>query len=446
MIPSADRLFVAVTTLWLVTSPLPAFTQPPVSGAVTAPARLTAAERDAALASIQAELQRTYVFPEKRAALVERLERERKAGRYNVDSPAEFAERVTADLSDASKDRHLYLVNDAARYAASKAPRARETDTDAYWRQRALREHHGLTVLRVLPGNVRYLKVAGFHWVQDETGTAYDDALRFLKDGDAIIIDLRDNGGGAHAAVRYLVSHFLDGDVPLLTFLAGSKPPEQSRTLEHLPAGRLMGKPLYVLINPRVGSAAEEFAYHVQQLKLGELIGARTAGAANNNTLVPVAPCFVLSVSHGRPVHAVSQTNWEGVGIAPDVETPPEQALEVAQSRALKKLLAAPGLAPALRSEYTWAQTTVEAGLHPVSVPPRTLKALAGRFGPNEVSWRDGTLWLRRGSRPPVRLTPLTAEGLFSVEGYEVLRARLTGKALELLWSDTPEPAVFARG
>ncbi|NOK38405.1 S41 family peptidase [Corallococcus exercitus] len=443
---SASRLFTVLTALCFLAGPLPSFAASPASGGSTAPSRLTAAERDAALASIQAELQRTYVFPEKRAAIVERLERERKAGRYDVDSPAEFAARVTADLSDASKDRHLYLVNDAARYAAAKVPKVRETDTDAYWRQLALREHHGLADLRVLPGNVRYLKLSAFHWVQDETGAAYDDAMRFLKDGDAIIIDLRGNGGGSHAAVRYLVSHFLDGDVLLLTFLNGTKPPEQSRTLEHLPSGRLMGKPLYVLINSQVASAGEDFAYDVQQFKLGELIGARTAGAANNNSFVPVAPSFVLSVSHGRPVHAVSQTNWEGVGIAPDLETPPEQALQVAQSRALKRLLATPGLSPALRFEYAWAQTTVESVLHPVSVPQPALKALAGRFGPHEVSWKDGALWLRRGSRAPVRLRPLTAEGLFSVEGYEVLRARLTGKALELLWSDDPEPAVFARG
>jgi hypothetical protein len=447
MTPFARHLFTAVTALGLTVAPLSSFAQPPPRVRVAAPSRLTAAERDAALDAIQAELQRTYVFPEKRAAIVERLTRERKAGRYAVDSPAEFAQRVTADLLDASQDHHLYLVNDAARFAAAQAPKARESDSDAYWRERAVRENHGLVEQRVLPGNVRYLKLSAFHWLQDETGAVYDDALRFLKGGDAAIIDLRDNGGGSHAAVRYLVSHFMDGDVPLLTFLEDARPPNASRTLEHLPAGRWMGKPLYVLINPGVASAGEEFAYHVQQFKLGELIGAKTVGAANNNRNVPIAPAFVFSVSSGRPVHALSQTNWEGTGVAPDVEVPPEQALEVAQSRALGRLLAAPGLDPARRSEYAWARTAAEARLHPVSLSPQALKALAGRFGPNDVSLKDGALWLRRGSRPPARLTPLTAEGLFSVEGYgEALRAKLTGKALELHWHDEPAPFVFARG
>jgi C-terminal processing protease CtpA/Prc len=76
----------------------------------------------------------------------------------------------------------------------------------------------------------------------------------------------------------------------------------------------LKGKPLYVLIDGGVGSAAEAFAYDVQQFKLGELIGATTAGAANNNDLLPIAPAFILSISSGRPEHAVSKTTGRAWG------------------------------------------------------------------------------------------------------------------------------------
>ncbi len=42
-------------------------------------------------------------------------------------------------------------------------------------------------------------------------------------------------------------------------------------------------------------------------------------------------------------------------------------------------------------------------------------------------------------------LSPLTATGLFEVEGFEDLRVRLTGKSLELLWADDSTPRVFRR-
>ena len=365
-----------------------------------------------------------------------------------------LAGHLTADLLAAGNDKHLYVSYDPARYAAalrtaSKAPAGAGEDLDAYTRRQALRDHHGLAETRILPGNLRYLKITGFEWVRDETGAVYDDAMRFLKGGEAAIVDIRGNGGGSSAAVKYLISHFLDPDTLDMTSLEASHEPVQSRTLEYLPAGRLKGKPLYVLIDGGVGSAAEAFAYDVQQFKLGELVGTRTAGAANNNKWVPIPPGFMLSVSYARPVHALSHTNWEGVGVAPSVEAPPAQALDVAEELALKRLAEAPDLTPALRAEYGWARVGVEARLHPVTLAPEPLKALAGHYGKIDVELREGALWMTRSDRPRwprgARLSPLTADGVFAVEGMEALRVRLTGKALELMWEGDAGVEGFAR-
>jgi hypothetical protein len=405
--------------------------------------RLAAATRDSAIDRIIAAIRESYVFPEKRAGIVERLERSRSSGRYAVEDPARFAQRVTEDLTAASDDGHLYLLHDRTQYAAAQRTDSADgsgEDLESYWRRQALREHHGLTEMRLLPGNLRYLKVGAFHWVRDETGAAYDAAMRFLKGGDAAIIDLRGNGGGSHGAVQYLVSHFLGGNTLELTFLQGAEPPTQSRTLEYLPSGRLVGKPLYVLIDAGVASAGEAFAYDVQQFKLGELVGAGTAGAANNNKLVPVPPSFVLSVSYGRPVHPVSKTNWEGTGIGPTVPADPERALEVAESLALSRLAATPGAPPEVLAEYEWARVGVEASLHPVTVSPGWLEARVGRYEDVEVSLREGNLWLTRRDRPTRRLLPLTPDGLFEVQGSNVLRVRFTRTGLELLRKGDPAP------
>jgi hypothetical protein len=271
--------------------------------------------------------------------------------------------------------------------------------------------------------------------------------MRFLREGDAVIIDLRGNGGGSHAAVRYLLSHFMDGDQLDITFLETGKEPIQSRTLEHVPAGRLRDKPLYVLISPQVASAAEAFAYDVRQFQLGTLVGATTAGGANNNTLVPVAPGFMLSVSYGRPVHPVTGSNWEGVGVAPDVEVDPDQALGVAQSLALEGLLKRAGASPAERADWEWARVGAEARRHPVAVPAARLRALAGTYGPRRIEFGDGALVWRRSNGKTARLSPMTADGLFEVEGYnDRLRIRLDGAAMEMHWIDEPAPTRFPRG
>jgi len=429
--------------LMILLSPVRAFASPPNP--------LSPQERSAAIQANEANFQELYVFPEMRPKIIDRLNQSQQSGRYATNDPIVFAERITEDLRDVAHDRHLSLRVDAAAYAAALAPAASDAGEDAFMRRQAIRDHHGLVEMKILTGNIRYLKIDGFEWINDETGIAYDEAMRFLKDGDAIVIDLRNNGGGSHGAVRYLVSHFLDGDTLELTFHQGSEVPSQSRILEHLPAGRLKGKPLYVLINGRTASAAEAFAYDVQQFKLGELIGAKTAGAANNNKLLPIAPRFILSVSYGRPVHAISNKNWEGEGIAPDVDTPPAQALDVAQLRALTRLSQDAKAPPEQLGEYAWAKVGVEARLHPVTVPASKLSAMAGRYAKvdakqdvAQVTLRDGALWLIRPNRPEARLSPLT-DDLFAVEGVEILRVRFTGKTLEMVWSDEPAPRVFLR-
>lgn len=406
---------------------------------------LSAAERQAALTAIKDACEKRYVFADTRPKIVERLNEAQRSGRYELESAAAFADRVTQDLQAVSGDKHLVLRVDPAAYDAAVAPRERDAGEEAFTRRQALRNHHGLTELRVLPGNVRYLKIAAFEWIRDETGLAYDDAMRFLKEGDAVIIDLRGNRGGSHSAVRYLVSHFLDDGILDMTFLEGAAPPEQSHTLEYLPAGRLRGVPLYVLIDGGVASAAEAFAYDVQQFKLGELVGAKTVGAANNPELLPIAPVFILSLSTARPVHPVSNDNWEGTGVEPTVATDPPQAFDTAYLLALQRLAAKPGVSPENLADYEWARVGVAAHLHPVTIAANKLQKLAGRYDRIDVVFRDGALWLTRPNRPTRRLSPLTADGLFAVEGQDALRVRLKGGELQLLRADGGPPLVVSR-
>jgi hypothetical protein len=172
------------------------------------------------------------------------------------------------------------------------------------------------------------------------TERAYDDAMRFLSGGDAVIIDLRKNGGGDPYAVRYLVSHFLAPNTPLMTFHMGATRVDTTAALPKTIAPRMIGKPLYVLTSGGTASAAEEFTGHVAGYKLGELIGENTAGAGCRNQFYALPDGLIISISVGQAILASTGKGWEGVGFAPSTAVPVDQALDVAEAHALKRLAA----------------------------------------------------------------------------------------------------------
>ena len=429
-------------------TPAFAFAQNGPSTAAPGQDALSTAQRDAVLAAIRQAIQSSYVFPERMPGIFARLDAAQATDRYDVSSPVELAGLITADLGEASQDGHVYLAYAPDRYAAATSAGPTDQTLSQMDAAVARRDNYGLTATRILPGNVRYLKIGAFHWVSDETGQAYDDAMRFLKGGDAAIIDLRGNGGGSSEAVQYLVSHFLKAGTLEITFLRAGQEPVQTRALDHLPAGRLLNTPLYVLIDEASASAAESFAYDVQQFKLGRLVGAGTAGAANNNEFTPIAPGFMLSLSVGRPVHPVSGGNWEGVGVSPDTLTPSTQALDTAHAEALQMLLTTPA-SPAARADYAWALTDVNARLKPPLASTDLLQSAPGAYRNYVVTSEGGSLAIARPGHPlwPAqrKLSPLTGDGLFAVEGIDTLRVGFKDGAIQLFWKDESAPRDIPR-
>jgi peptidase S41-like protein len=395
-------------------------------------------DRSDAVRAIERAIDTTYVFPALRPQIIAQLERSLRANLYNVADPELFARRVTADLEWVSHDGHLYLTSDTAQYAAMLAPAASSDGLDAFRHAIAIRDHSGLTKLEILPGNVRYLKLEQFQWIPDVTRQAYDDAARFLKDGDAVIIDLRSNGGGNSDAADYFSQAFLAPD-PLR--------PDTSQARERDP--RWAGKPLYLLVDAGVASAAEAVAYGAQQEKTALVVGSTTYGAANNNKKFPIAPQFVLSVSYNRPVNPISGTNWEGTGVKPDIPSSGVAALDAAQLDALNRLESASNVPPKQLAEYRWASTAIEARLRPVTLDKYSMQRVAGVYGTVELRDTPAGLRFYRSDRPQrpqgVVMIPLNAQGLFSIDGYDDLRAEVTPTGVALLHGADDAREVFSR-
>lgn len=369
-------------------------------------AAATAVDPRQVVGEVRRVIAERYVLPERRPALDAVLAEGLASGRYNVADPTQLAALINADLERVGRDRHLNFGYDPAQ-AAQLAARtdAGEPDRSGYERQ-VRRNNHGVAELKLLPGNVRYMDYRGFNWIGPESQAALDTAMHFLSGGEAVIIDLRRNGGGSPQAVQHIISHFMEPDRPLVTFHMNGQPtPDSLSSLRELQAPRMIGKPLYVLISAGTGSAAEEFTGHVGGYRLGELVGANTSGAGFRNDLVPVPGGFVLSVSVGRAVLASTGKDWEAVGHAPTIPAPVETALEAAHAHALRRIAAA------AEGERRAELEGLAEGLNAISqpgTPAAPIAAYAGSYGERRVWIEDGKLWYQLAGRPK---RPLVALG-----------------------------------
>jgi hypothetical protein len=376
------------------------------SPSLAQPPSLTPAQVRQALTEVKTQTKAHYFNAAKRDEVIAAIEAGERSGRYEVANAAELATRLTEDLGKSSGDRHMYINwNPQLREAVAAAAGAgRESDDTDLNRRTSLARNHGLTQMRVLPGNIRYLRIEAFLWDGEASKKAYDDAMRFLGGGSAAVIDIRGNGGGSPEAINYLTSHFVDPNTLLMRFVFAGRE-DKSVSQGRLPAGSLKGKPLYVLIDGGVGSASEEFAMHVAKFRLGQLVGQKTAGAGNRNELYPVSPGFVLSLSVGAALHGTDGKGWEAVGIAPTMAVEPSLALEKAQVSALNQL-AAKAAGDEARS-YAWAIEALNSKIQPVSLAADALRPYPGQFGERSVKLGDRGLIYQRAGGPAVPLTPM---------------------------------------
>jgi hypothetical protein len=271
-----------------------------------------------------------YVFPDVGRRIAEKLRERAKAGAYaDFADPAALARALTADIQSVNGDRHLRVR--AARADPAGAPRgdsaAREPATD-----------FGVARADVLPGNVGYVDLRQFFplfLARDSLARA----MQRVASTRALIIDLRRHRGGAPDTVAFVCS-YLFGDAPvhlnsIYRRADGSTTPFY--TDPRVPGPRFgPDKPVYVLTSSFTFSAGEEFAYNLQTQQRATLIGETTGGGANPGGIHPLPGGFTVFVSDGRAINPITGTNWEGVGVKPDIPVPAAEAFVTAYRRTLE--------------------------------------------------------------------------------------------------------------
>jgi hypothetical protein len=305
------------------------------------------------------------------------------------------------------QDRHFHV-----RWSEPVPARA---DTSAR-RSPPAASNHGIRKVELLPGNIGYLDLGFFARFdfddrQAAPRLAIDAALQLLAWSDAVLIDLRNNGGGSPAMVGYLASAFTPKGADIYNTFHSRAGTTSEAPRDWHPAPRLE-VPLYILVSARTGSAAEALAYTLKHAGRAVIVGEATAGAANPGGPVDVGAGFSVFVSDGSPVNPITRRNWEGDGVAPDIPVAAEEALRIAQIDALERLLAGStsedGRVPA-----RWALDALRA--HGLDAP-RDLAVLAGSYGEIRIEVAEGHLSLRQGRRPARHLAPLPGGEFFFVD------------------------------
>ncbi len=300
---------------------------------------IDAATRTQVIDGILKRLNESYVFPEVANKMeVSLRERVDKKEYDQITSAREFAKKLTEDLQAISKDKHLRV-----RYSHKAIPeRGQRREPTAEEREERKRDltwtNHGFSKVERLKGNLGYLEFLNF--MDEELGAdTVAAAMNFVNGTDALIIDMRNNGGGNPAMVA-LVCSYLFGPEPVhlndLYWREGNRT-DEFWTKKELAGKRYLNKDVYVLTSKRTFSGAEEFTYNLKNLKRATIIGETTGGGAHPGGGFRISEHFGMFVPTGRAISPITKTNWEGTGVTPDVSVPADQALLVARLMALKK-------------------------------------------------------------------------------------------------------------
>jgi hypothetical protein len=298
-------------------------------------------EKQLVIDSVSSNLKKYYIFPELADQMIGLLNSQLAEGNYaELTSYEQFGQAITRDLRSLNNDKHLWIwynpgwiKNELSRVVGL----SKDIDRDLL---EARKENFGFKEIKILDGNIGYFRFDEFSDYPEALDTIVG-VFKFLQYSDALIIDLRNNNGGSPEMVQFLCSFFFSTPSIHLNSLKykGDSKVTQYWTYQFLPGPRLINHAVYILVSERTASAAEEFAYNLQNLKRAKIIGVRTRGAAHHNEFKIINNNYFMSVPIARAINPITNTNWEGIGIKPDVEIESELAFNKAYKLILSEML-----------------------------------------------------------------------------------------------------------
>jgi hypothetical protein len=295
---------------------------------------LDAAERRRVIEAVIKNLKEHYFDPAVAQKMANALSAHATAGDDDAAAGgAAFAALLTSQMRGVSGDMHLEVVYSQARLP--DGPLQPTPEARARYRKELEQDNCAFRKVEILPHNIGYLKLDAFPdpSICRSTATA---AMASLNGADAIIFDLRDNGGGSGEMVSLIAAYLFDH--PEFIFDPRSGPTKQSWTESPVPGSSLAGKPVFVLTSASTVSAAEDFCYNLKMLKRATFVGETTRGSAHAGVWHRIDDHFGMGVPEVRSINPYSTNDWEGVGVEPDVKVAAAEALQTAERLAASRM------------------------------------------------------------------------------------------------------------
>ena len=384
----------------------------------------------AVIDSITAALNETYVFADRAARMDSLLRANLASGAYrDLTDPADFMARLQEDVAKIYFDKHMGM---GALPPGTVIPNPAEVDPYASeeFRERMRRANYAFRKAEILPGNVGYVKFNQFVDT-DLAGQTAAAAMAFVANADALIIDLRENGGGNASMIQLLAGYLFKDSVHLIDWYSRREDKTtQSWSNDWVPGRTMYDTPVYVLVSGRTGSAAEEFTFDLKNHKRATIVGETTGGAGNTVEFrVYNVGSFLagLKLPNAQALDPETNTGWEAVGVKPDIEVPADKALAAAHVDAIKKL-EEKAKDEDEKAVLAWARAGIERELSPYAPSAKELKQYMGVYGPRKFFVEGSKLVYQREGRPKMIAVPM-ARDLFGFEGVEYFRVRFTRDA-----------------
>ena len=300
---------------------------------------LSEAERTAVINAVVEKVNAYYVYPDVAQRMTKAIRTHQANHEYdNVSGGEEFARLLTVHLKAISNDGHLG-VDYSATPLQEKAVEEPSAEEIAKFRLSGARNNYGFRKVEKLDGNVGLLQLDSFYpadWIKE---TALG-SMAFLANTDAVIIDLRRNHGFAPDGVLLIESYFFKDETHITDQIdRDADITRQYWTMPSVPGPSLAGKDLYILTSHDTFSAGEDFAYNIQAQGRAKIVGENTGGGAHGTKPYRLSDHFTASIPFSYSKNPITHSDWEGVGIEPDVTVPADQTLLAAHILALRTSL-----------------------------------------------------------------------------------------------------------
>jgi hypothetical protein len=291
------------------------------------------------IAAIAANLKQLYVDRAIGQRLADALLAYDKNGAYeSLDMAADLAARINKDIQTTSRALGIprgVFVADVV-YSARPLPTGPPPPMTAEMRERnraaLLQQHCLFETIETLPHNVGYMKLNGFADATSCQETT-SRAMASVNNVDALVVDLRDNGGGFGDTALQIAGYLFDRP----TYLYDPRPnsPVPARTASPISGNKLVDKPVYVLTSSRTQSAAEYFVYNMKMLKRAMIVGETTAGHQHSGAFHRITDHFGMGIQEAAPPdNPYPVKGWEVIGIEPDVKVSRTEAFDAARKLA----------------------------------------------------------------------------------------------------------------